>query len=492
MAAQVYAAFYLAWFLLFGLMAAGVVTLVIGTYRRDLLKVIRRDWPFLLFAAALGAVAIDPLWRHAHAAAAELGFRSRYEVSLSVPDWRSWVYLGPHSWLYGWLPRLILFHGIPLEPEHRLGIGLITPLTAVVGLFLGRGQPGVRLAGLAGLGVWLSVTSFGKPTILGLSLTTLAACVTWLVLDPGDARRSTLLTLVTIALTAALVPLPVLGMVAPVGAVAAVVAALLWWQGMIGRPRAWTGALAAYVLLGCLVTYSDVPFIWMPTALTVVAGSIVLWRRGFSPGARPLAATALIAAVVVWILGDYVSIWTDYIFPHVFGANAIRAVGRISLLLLIPMSVGLGIALDSLSKRWGILAACALGFFCVLEQGVTTPSFDKYTQRAHAHEVAQQVPPGCEAFFANPLRPPASSWEPHLDAMWAQLECGVPTINGYSGGLPQGWFPLYEPGPNTDAALADWAARRGLDLSRICWIAGQPGARGMMRPITGKPGSGAD
>jgi hypothetical protein len=437
----------------------------------------------ILAAAILGGLAIWPLWRHAHAAAAELGFRDLYgEVRISVPDWRSWVYLGPHSWLYGRLPKLLLFHGIPLEPEHRLGVGLVTPLVAAVGLYLGRGRPWAKLSVLAWVGVLFCVTFIGRPIVLNVSLLALAVCVTWLVLDPVCRRRPVVLAASAGALTAALVPLPVLGMTVPGLAAALVVAGLLRFRGLASGPGLWTYPLAAFLFFGCFVTYMDYLPVWGLGTLAIAAGSVAMKRRGVSVPSVWLVVVTLVPALVLLIFDQGVYVW-PFLFRYVFGANAIRAVGRVSLVLLIPASVGVALAFDALGRRGWTAAACALGLICALEQGVSTPSYDKFAERAHAHEVARRVPPGCEAFFASSLRPVVHPWAPHLDAMWAELECGVPTINGYSGGLPKGWFPLYEPGPGADQTLADWARARGLDLSRVCWIGGRPGARGMMKPV---------
>src|SRR5262249_36578403 len=117
-AAQLYASFYLAWYLAFGLALAALVALVSGSTRGPLLAVLRARWRALLAAAALVVLAALPLVLHALRAIREVGMRGRDEVNLTIPDFRSWVYLGPFSWLWGWQPRLLLFHGIPLEEVH--------------------------------------------------------------------------------------------------------------------------------------------------------------------------------------------------------------------------------------------------------------------------------------------------------------------------------------------------------------------------------------
>ena len=71
-------------------------------------------------------------------------------------------------------------------------------------------------------------------------------------------------------------------------------------------------------------------------------------------------------------------------------------------------------------------------------------------------------------------------YEYQLDAMWVQIETGVPTVNGYSGVVPPGWLPLEESTVNGEMdirrlgqALGQWAARYQLQPGTICWIGGR-------------------
>jgi hypothetical protein len=60
--------------------------------------------------------------------------------------------------------------------------------------------------------------------------------------------------------------------------------------------------------------------------------------------------------------------------------------------------------------------------------------------------------------------------------MWAGLEAGVPTVNGYAGNTPPGWdlYRLGDGGPagrrRLETALARWAEASGLDLARVARI----------------------
>lgn len=112
--------------------------------------------------------------------------------------------------------------------------------------------------------------------------------------------------------------------------------------------------------------------------------------------------------------------------------------------------------------------------------------------------MARRVDRRSRAFYYSPR---AAGIEPnpyHLDAMWAGIETGVPTVNGYSGaGLP-GWSGRYDAsvdGPSDrnriGRALGEWASLNGVNPDKIAWIAsvdrGTPPEPASRRPPTGSP-----
>jgi len=125
----------------------------------------------------------------------------------------------------------------------------------------------------------------------------------------------------------------------------------------------------------------------------------------------------------------------------------------------------------------------------VLEQGVTTSSFDKFVTRIAVTDVARQVDSRWRCFYYSPRlsKVPSDQYgfdhvtiASHLDAMWAELQTGVPTINGYSGSAPPGWWTLYASNVGEDAdrerlqrALGDWVSRHSLSSESIGWIVGR-------------------
>jgi hypothetical protein len=92
------------------------------------------------------------------------------------------------------------------------------------------------------------------------------------------------------------------------------------------------------------------------------------------------------------------------------------------------------------------------------------------------------VSDGCQAFVYAPAYerdgpgvPP--SWKLQVDAMWAALETGIPTVNGYSGTFPRGYGELWDNRAFAGAArsriqdaLQKWIAFYRLDPGRVCLI----------------------
>ncbi len=331
---QVYATYLYGWFLGFGLFVAAGWALAKPDTRRELASALVKHRLPLVLGVALSAVALVPLGAAYWTAAKSVGLRDFSEAEGMLPRVQSWLYQGPDNWLFGWLARFSTFSQLPVEGEHRIGLGPLT--TVVVGLtfWKERSRPLVRLLALA------------------------------------------------------------------------------------------TG--------------------------TLVLGTM-MYRWHFSP-------------------------WR-WVFGAVPGAAAIRAVCRVGLMLAVPASVAVGLFLQRLggSGRKGWALAVAAG--CVLEQGQSLGSYSRDELRARARAVASQVGPGCAAFFHAEAGGGRSREEIQLDAMWAALDTGVPTVNGYSSNFPPGWDLLDaridEPAggrARLRSALDRWAASRSVSASSICWV----------------------
>jgi hypothetical protein len=254
----------------------------------------------------------------------------------------------------------------------------------------------------------------------------------------------------------------------------------LWF---VRGPRCWLSPERALVRLG-LISVDRLPDgenalgIGPITTLLAAAGLVLGWRR---PPVRVLLAgtlTLLVLFTVFWPPsaggGPGKSLYA-LVFPILPAAGAVRVPGRVVLLLLLPASVGLALLLQ---RRPTLPIALAVLLVCLAEQGRTTPTYDRHDSRARIEAVAARVPPDAGAFFAyRTMR--ARDWlllGTHLDAMWAALETGVPTVNGWSGRFPPGWglldnelLPDQPAGP-LFAELDDWLAKNGVDNKRVAVI----------------------
>ena len=213
-------------------------------------------------------------------------------------------------------------------------------------------------------------------------------------------------------------------------------ASLLGVSGLAGRRRQ-----PAFLLLGIsaatLFALALVPF-----------GQFTLWR------------------IVYWLVP---------------GAKAIRAVGRIGLLLLFPISAGIAATLDTLEARGLRGPLLWLMIALLYEQGLNGPTFSKLDNRKDIQWLAHSIPKGCQSFFFTPVTGASPFYKYQIDAIWASLERRLPTLNGYSGNLPKGWLPLQENVIRTpddrkriEAFLRRWPAEHKIHFDERCWVAAVP------------------
>jgi hypothetical protein len=166
--------------------------------------------------------------------------------------------------------------------------------------------------------------------------------------------------------------------------------------------------------------------------------------------------------------------------------------------LLIPAALGLAFLVEFLERRGWSVAGWIVALVCLAEQVVTTDTFDAAQNRASIAGLARRIDRSREAFYYHPCNS-QPNFRYQLDAMWASLATGFPTINGYSGHFPRDWVPLFYVDSNPDRevedVLTDWERGRGLSPDRIQWIgadcprknpvrsAGAP--RGSRSPLSG-------
>jgi hypothetical protein len=90
-AAQLWAGFYLGWFLILALIVCGLWALVFPEPRRLLVGVMRRDWLWVILAAAVAALLLQPLVLHSLEAVHQIGWRPVSDIVRSIPKTYLWV-----------------------------------------------------------------------------------------------------------------------------------------------------------------------------------------------------------------------------------------------------------------------------------------------------------------------------------------------------------------------------------------------------------------
>ena len=219
------------------------------------------------------------------------------------------------------------------------------------------------------------------------------------------------------------------------------------------RPHARAGLIGVTVLVlfASLTSYDQRPVVLivggLAPLLLIVSGPA---RRALPPRRR---ITLLIVALLATLLyrGDDTA-WST-VRAYVPGAAALHAVSRVGLMLLILWSIGLGLFIEALQAQGRSIVAFGVGLLCLLEQGVTTPSYDRDEHRTAVAALARRIDRRDTAFFYSPHHARSTHFKYHIDAMWAGLETGVPTINGYSGNFPLLWRGLTDPNVEEECDL---------------------------------------
>jgi hypothetical protein len=329
--AQLWAGYYMGWFLVFALAIGAAWAVAIPRWRRRLWAVVRQN-PQAIGLTLIGVeLTLIPLAIPYLRAAGDVGLRTYDNVTRYLPRLWSWVFMGTESHYYSWMYRFPAIHNTPEGREHRLGIGLLTTLIVIVGLWAGR-------------------------------------------------RRSVIQLL-------------------------------------------------------------------SATAITIILLSTI-WPGGAS----------------LWVT----------VYHIVPGAAAIRGVSRIALILLIPAGAGAALFAERFRRRFGVLALAAI---CIVsEQRQRLTSYGKNDGRRRIAVITSAIRPDCTTFLYTPTTGTEDPWWYQTDGMWASLNAGIPTINGYSGNSPPNW-PFYLNQIVTPAHrlqlthdLIGWIHRWELDPAHVCQI----------------------
>ncbi len=221
-----------------------------------------------------------------------------------------------------------------------------------------------------------------------------------------------------------------------------------------------------------VITFLDGPRLPIGAASAAPVALILGSSRGYRPPAWLLVRVMVIALAIVRLFYHQDSLWLGY-SEMIPGAVAIRALGRVVLILLVPAALGLASLVEFVDERRFGIAGWVILLVCLAEQGIKTETFDAAANRASIERLASRIDRNMAAFYYHPVDG-LPFYRHHLDAMWASLATGVPTINGYSGHAPRSWHNFFRADfdPRIDArrVLVGWERSHGLSPDRVQWI----------------------
>ncbi len=235
--------------------------------------------------------------------------------------------------------------------------------------------------------------------------------------------------------------------------------------------RSWLYAWQAEVAIFAGTTSHQLSIGWV----TTVIAALGLWRARDRPVAALLAVTTILLILLVTRWPGDVTLWR-LVFEIAPGGQAIRAPYRLAIFLLLPAAIGVALFFDHYRGRWSRLWLGLVAGVCILEQGGTTPAYDKAVVREEVATLAAAIPKNCAAFYASFRGDRAPFVRRQLDAVWAASLVGRPTVNGYSGNRPPGWqvFSNVVQTREQEAVLGHrlqrWIKRTGLAPETVCRV----------------------
>ncbi len=223
------------------------------------------------------------------------------------------------------------------------------------------------------------------------------------------------------------------------------------------------------------VQHEQVLFLGFGTSFVAFSG---LWILRGSSLVRFILVLSLLIVVLLSALPGGIHLWA-WVYWYVPGAEAIRAVSRLALYLLIPVAIGGAAWVDSSHRGMAKKYFVPLLLFVVLEQARVLESFTKEATLRNEDKLVVALlgkEKKCDAFYFSQVMGRFPAWRYHLDAMWASIRTGIPTINGHSGNVPPHW-KLTEARIGSKAqdrllahALLDWSTHHELSPKQLCWV----------------------
>ena len=199
--------------------------------------------------------------------------------------------------------------------------------------------------------------------------------------------------------------------------------------------------------------FSSLPVVWEQNlfpGLSIVLALLTGISMRFQTENRRLAWLHFDAALVLVAFTLDIHGFSFYRLVYQLpGINSIRAITRIMLVIMWPLALFATWAMDGFLQRFADRHRWMQGFaymvavLMVCESALFShTTYVKAAEQAHLEALRKQIPAKVPAnpilYFAWNLQSPY--WTKEIDAMLVAQELGWPTLNGYSGNAPKGYW----------------------------------------------------
>jgi len=202
--------------------------------------------------------------------------------------------------------------------------------------------------------------------------------------------------------------------------------------------------------------------------LTMVCISFLIIFRKYAQSLALFLLGSFLILLTVQFQG--ISLWA--ILSYVPGFDVIRSIGRVQLVSHFLICISLAILLDRINKIRTLGHVLSIGLVSLIfienvSLGLIT-GVDLRKQEILVN-LGEQIPEGCESFFAIAGDFERPNFAYQVDAMIVAMGARVPTLNGYSGNQPTDWQVNNIQFPDYADRIKKWTRQKNINET-ICQI----------------------
>lgn len=241
-------------------------------------------------------------------------------------------------------------------------------------------------------------------------------------------------------------------------------------QLVVRDPSRWNGPMDVW---------RDLPYSALRSFALVLIAGVLIWIPSIGAGRKAriywlwLLGASLVVLLIPLRLPEF-SVWRAFVEP-LPGFRVIRDPKRIIYLYELAVALATAALLASLAAKSAGRAAVTLLVvgFIVTDPGPEAFGFHRRNAVYDRWVAAPiEIDPSCRSFYIKGASREYMSRSDHMwsqygiDAFFVSLNHGIPTLNGYSAWVPEGWGLMNPQDADYDQGVAQWIARHR--LTRVC------------------------